>query len=73
MTLLDPFARLKLDDNDLESRRSFFALGADDLARLAALRPFAEESGSRRLVDGFEIESEIGRGTTVRMVKWTKF
>jgi serine/threonine-protein kinase RsbT len=30
-------------------------------------------SGSRRLVDAFEIESEIGRGTTVRMVKWTRF
>ncbi len=30
-------------------------------------------SGSRRLVDALEIESEPGRGTTVRMVKWTKF
>ena len=30
-------------------------------------------SGSRRLVDEFEIESAPGRGTTVRMVKWTRF
>lgn len=26
--------------------------------------------GSRRLVDDFEIESEVGRGTTVRITKW---
>jgi serine/threonine-protein kinase RsbT len=30
-------------------------------------------SGSRRLVDDFEVETELGRGTTVRMVKWTRF
>ncbi|MFT3764406.1 MAG: anti-sigma regulatory factor [Minicystis sp.] len=30
-------------------------------------------SGSRRLVDEMEIETEVGRGTTVRMVKWTRF
>lgn len=30
-------------------------------------------SGSRRLVDDFEIESAVGQGTTVRMVKWTRF
>jgi serine/threonine-protein kinase RsbT len=30
-------------------------------------------SGSRRLVDELEIETEVGRGTTVRMVKWTRF
>jgi serine/threonine-protein kinase RsbT len=30
-------------------------------------------SGSKRLVDEFEIESAEGRGTTVRMVKWTRF
>jgi len=30
-------------------------------------------SGSRRLVDGLEIETVVGRGTTVRMVKWTRF
>jgi serine/threonine-protein kinase RsbT len=26
--------------------------------------------GSRRLMDDFEIESEVGQGTTVRMAKW---
>ncbi len=30
-------------------------------------------SGSKRLCDEFEIETERGRGTTVRMVKWTRF
>jgi len=27
-------------------------------------------SGTRRLVDEFEIKSEVGRGTTVRIVQW---
>jgi len=26
--------------------------------------------GARRLMDGLEIESEVGRGTTVTMLKW---
>ena len=30
-------------------------------------------SGSKRLVDEFEIESVPGRGTRVRMVKWTRY
>jgi serine/threonine-protein kinase RsbT len=30
-------------------------------------------SGSKRLVDEFEIDSAPGRGTTVRMTKWTRF
>ncbi len=30
-------------------------------------------SGSKRLVDEFEIESAPGRGTTVRIVKWTRY
>lgn len=30
-------------------------------------------SGSRRLVDELTIETELGRGTTVRMEKWTRF
>lgn len=30
-------------------------------------------SGSKRLVDDFSLETEPGRGTTVRMVKWTRF
>jgi rsbT co-antagonist protein RsbR len=34
---------LKLDERELQSRRSFFELGDDDLARLASLRPAAEQ------------------------------
>lgn len=30
-------------------------------------------SGSKRLVDEFSIESQVGVGTVVRMVKWTRF
>ncbi len=30
-------------------------------------------SGSKRLVDDFGIETTPGRGTVVRMVKWTRF
>jgi serine/threonine-protein kinase RsbT len=30
-------------------------------------------SGSKRLVDEFEIDSAPGRGTTVRIVKWTRY
>jgi serine/threonine-protein kinase RsbT len=30
-------------------------------------------SGSKRLVDEFDIETQPGRGTTVRMVKWTRY
>jgi len=29
-------------------------------------------SGSRRLVDAFEIETEVGRGTTVTITKWAR-
>jgi rsbT co-antagonist protein RsbR len=34
---------LKLDEVELGSRRAFFTLSDDDLARLASLRPFAEK------------------------------
>src|SRR5579862_6383793 len=40
-------AILKLDEAELASRRAFFGLTDEDLARLAALRPFAE-----RVTDG---------------------
>jgi serine/threonine-protein kinase RsbT len=30
-------------------------------------------SGSRRLVDELEVDTAVGRGTTVRMVKWTRY
>jgi serine/threonine-protein kinase RsbT len=29
-------------------------------------------SGTRRLVDQFELDTEVGRGTTVRVVKWAR-
>lgn len=29
-------------------------------------------SGARRLVDEFEVETEMGRGTTVSIVKWAR-
>ena len=29
-------------------------------------------SGSKRLMDEFEISSEVGKGTTITMKKWTK-
>jgi serine/threonine-protein kinase RsbT len=30
-------------------------------------------SGSRRLVDELDIETEPGKGTTLRMVQWTRY
>ncbi len=36
-------AILKLDDAEIQSRRVFFRLSDEDLARLASLRPFAEK------------------------------
>jgi serine/threonine-protein kinase RsbT len=30
-------------------------------------------SGSRRLVDDFAIETQVGRGTTIVLVKWTPY
>jgi rsbT co-antagonist protein RsbR len=43
--------RLKLDERELASRRSFFEITDEDLARLASLRPFAERH-STDIVDG---------------------
>ena len=39
-------ARLKLDAREIESRRAFFEVTDEDLARLAGLRPFAERHGA---------------------------
>lgn len=39
---VDYMAKLKLDERELASRRAFFEIGDDDLARLATLRPLAE-------------------------------
>ena len=30
-------------------------------------------SGSKRLVDAFHIETEVGKGTRVTIVKWARF
>ena len=30
-------------------------------------------SGSRRLVDSFDLVSAVGKGTTIRVVKWKRF
>lgn len=30
-------------------------------------------SGTRRLVDEFQIQSEVGKGTSVRITKWKRF
>ena len=30
-------------------------------------------SGSKRLVDEFEVDSAVGRGTTVTVIKWKRF
>ncbi|HVY45816.1 MAG TPA: protoglobin domain-containing protein [Minicystis sp.] len=45
-------AILKLDDQELQSRRAFFELRDEDLARLAALRPLAEK-WTDAIVDAF--------------------
>jgi rsbT co-antagonist protein RsbR len=47
---VDYMTKLKLDDRELASRRAFFEIGEDDLARLAALRPLAERH-SQAFVD----------------------
>ena len=53
--------------------------GIDDIARVLAGGYSTARSlglgvsGSKRLVDEFEIESAPGRGTRVRMVKWTRY
>ncbi|NMO14599.1 STAS domain-containing protein [Pyxidicoccus fallax] len=48
----DYMARLGFDARELASRRLFFQLGDDDLARLATLRPFAERHNDA-IVDAF--------------------
>lgn len=42
MTIRDYMTRLKLDEQELASRRAFFQIDEADLARLASLRPLAE-------------------------------
>lgn len=46
----DLMVRLRLDEREIASRRAFFEITAEDLQRLAALRPHAERH-SREIVD----------------------
>lgn len=48
----ETLANLKIDDHDIQSRRAFFDVTDADLARLAALRPFAEKH-TDAIVEGF--------------------
>jgi rsbT co-antagonist protein RsbR len=72
-------AQLKLDDAELKSRRAFFQIGDDDLARLASLRPFAEKH-TQAVVDEFyelllshaETKRFFPDEATIRRVKRTQ-
>jgi rsbT co-antagonist protein RsbR len=46
---------LKLDEAELKHRRAFFELTDDDLARLAALRPFAEKVTAQTVEEFYEL------------------
>jgi rsbT co-antagonist protein RsbR len=73
---IDYMKRLGLDERELESRRRFFEIGPEDLERLAALRPRAEER-SHALVERLyelilghpESRAFFGDETVVRRVK----
>jgi len=69
-------AILKLDETEIASRRAFFSLGDDDLARLASLRPLAEritdaivEDFYRLLLGHPETRKFFGDEATIRRVK----
>jgi rsbT co-antagonist protein RsbR len=79
MSHRDYMLKLKLDDGELRRRRAFVELEDSDLARLAALRPFAEKHMDG-VVDAF-YELLLGHSdtakffpddTTVRRVKRTQ-
>lgn len=70
---------LKLDDAEIRSRREFFRLTDDDLARLASLRPFAEkvtdaivEEFYALLLSHSETLKHFGDEATIRRVKRTQ-
>jgi rsbT co-antagonist protein RsbR len=48
-------AILKLDEAELRSRRAFFMLTDEDLARLASLRPFAEKHTTAIVEDFYQL------------------
>jgi rsbT co-antagonist protein RsbR len=72
-------SRLKLDEAELRSRRAFFEITDDDLARLASLRPHAERWAGM-IVDGLyellfghpESRAFIHDEATVRRLKVTQ-
>lgn len=70
---------LELDDAAIASRRAFFGLGDDDLARLAGLRPLAEkiqdsivEDFYRLLLSHPDTRKFFGDEATIRRVKRTQ-
>jgi rsbT co-antagonist protein RsbR len=70
---------LKLDEAELRSRRAFFELTDDDLARLASLRPFAEkhtdaivEDFYKLLLTHFETKKFFPDELVIRRVKRTQ-
>lgn len=72
-------AILKLDEVEIASRRRFFQLTDDDLARLASLRPFAEQVTDGIVEDFYalllshpETLSFFGDEATIRRVKRTQ-
>ena len=62
MNQRDAHARLKFDEREIASRRAFFEITDDDLARAASLRPLAEKH-TVELVDRF-YELLLGHGET---------
>jgi len=69
-------AILKLDESEIASRRAFFMLGDDDLARLAKLRPLAEritdpivEEFYALLLGHTDTRKFFGDEATIRRVK----
>lgn len=56
---------LKLDDAEIQSRRAFFKLSDEDLARLASLRPFAEKVTDEIVEDFYSLL--LGHPETRRM------
>lgn len=55
--------KLRLDDAEIRSRRAFFELHDDDLARLAALRPMAERHGEQVVEEFYKLL--LGHGGTL--------
>jgi rsbT co-antagonist protein RsbR len=67
---------LKLDEAELRSRRAFFEISDDDLARLASLRPYAEkwtaeivEAFYQLLLEHHDTKKFFDDDATVRRVK----